>query len=181
MRKTFLLGVTFVCGLLPFVSVAEVTLRGAYDAQPVFGQVDLGERAVSYSFDHIFGTQGSPSADVPSPALSVSSGVSVSRSASGRPLAVYSFEYSGCMESLVETSRQGGRSLGEAVAMFEQTIRTIVCGGGYHAFLEAGGSLRVMLITPETVATLDEPVTMGSKNAQLMLVEIDTIKDCEAN
>lgn len=167
MRKTFVLFVASAMGLAPLSSFAEVTFSGASDTN-VFGYPRLDGPEISNVFNNIFGMQG---------VLRVN--ILLTQSGAGRPLAVYSLEYSKGIEALGQSSRASG-SLDERTLNFETAVRAMACGGAYNEFLAAGGSLRVDLVAPEIAVNDPKLLVFDSAVGQLMRLEIDIPKDCEA-
>jgi hypothetical protein len=167
MRSLAFAAAAFWLCLLPSTALAEVCLRGSSDDvhTPFLHGCDP-----HFRFEESFGTKGVFVNDLPS----------ISASASGRPQVGVRLEYDGLVDVLEASSKGGDKSLESAVSQFELAVREIACAGNYTDFLQAGGSLRIVF-TALRKTEEQEVLSWGLERFSLFDMEIDTIKDCEAN
>lgn len=166
MRSLAFAAAAFWLSLLPGMASAEVCLRGSSKGglTPSLHGCDL-----LFRFEESFGTRGVFVNDTPS----------ISMSGSGRPQVGVWLEYDGLGDVLEASSKGGDKSLESAVSQFELAVREIACAGAYTDFLQAGGSLRIVL-TALRKTEEQELLSWGLERFSLFDLEIDTIKDCEA-
>jgi hypothetical protein len=160
----------FIVGLwlLPNVANAVVCLRGG--SVPMVGiPSSVNQCDVQYGFEDAFGRVGVFIQDWPS----------FSKSTLGRPQVGFWLHYPDDLESLKRSTRQIGSALDVAVEEFEGLTRNMICDGAYKDFLEAGGSIRVVL-TALAVKDVEVQFDDLPETVQLIDVEIETPNDCEA-
>jgi hypothetical protein len=103
----------------------------------------------------------------------------IAASSTGRPQVGVWFEFDDLVDVLDVGSQDIGKSLEGATSEFEGTLQKVACGGAYDPFLEAGGSLRVMLTALRRKADVD-PLDWPTERFTMLDFEIDSPQDCEA-